>query len=246
MSFGKKLAQGRKEQGLTQKQLALQLNVSDKTISSWENERTYPDITMLIKISDTVNLTLDALLREDNDMVKEIDVAVSERKKYQKWKLIFIGFTIIICLFGALNGAWLLWRNHRFSIIQNYDWSAEVLPDNFSQGGYHIEKNGLQVILRDYQTPETTPYLHFDTKEIPVTVQDGTGSTLVITNKNTFSYYDGAGASIEFNELLEVTDGISKGEKMTATERNHFFNQNREQINRFKNTGLTIYNDLNP
>lgn len=48
MELSEQLKNYRKRESLTQRQLATKLNVSDKTISSWETERTYPDISLLI------------------------------------------------------------------------------------------------------------------------------------------------------------------------------------------------------
>lgn len=48
---------------LTQKELANQLFVSDKTISSWENDRTIPDIYMLEKISNLYQIQMNDLMK---------------------------------------------------------------------------------------------------------------------------------------------------------------------------------------
>ncbi|GEK28624.1 helix-turn-helix domain-containing protein [Furfurilactobacillus siliginis] len=68
MEFGKRLKQARITQGLTQEQVANDLMVTHQTISSWENQKTYPDIITLIKISDYFNISLDVLLKEDSDI----------------------------------------------------------------------------------------------------------------------------------------------------------------------------------
>lgn len=52
----------RVEHNLTQKELADQLFVSDKTISSWENDRTIPDIYMLEKISNLYHMHMNDLM----------------------------------------------------------------------------------------------------------------------------------------------------------------------------------------
>ncbi|HAX02478.1 MAG: hypothetical protein A2Y45_04275 [Tenericutes bacterium GWC2_34_14] len=52
----------RKEHGLTQKDLADLLFVSDKTISSWENDRTVPDIYMLERISKMYHIPMNDLM----------------------------------------------------------------------------------------------------------------------------------------------------------------------------------------
>lgn len=41
----------RKEQGITQEQLAEQFNVSARTISRWETGHNMPDISLLVEIS---------------------------------------------------------------------------------------------------------------------------------------------------------------------------------------------------
>ncbi|KRL01510.1 hypothetical protein FC81_GL001193 [Liquorilactobacillus capillatus DSM 19910] len=61
----------RVQNNFTQEEIAQKLFVSRKTISSWENGRSYPDIKTLIKISDIYQITLDQLLREDELMLKQ-------------------------------------------------------------------------------------------------------------------------------------------------------------------------------
>ena len=65
MEFRKILKEKRKELGLTQEQLAKDLNVSRSAISNWEIGRNYPDIETLITISNVFNIPLDYLLNED-------------------------------------------------------------------------------------------------------------------------------------------------------------------------------------
>lgn len=60
---GKLIAQLRKQQGLTQQQLADQLYLSNKTISKWESGAGSPDISNLPLLADALGTTVDALLR---------------------------------------------------------------------------------------------------------------------------------------------------------------------------------------
>lgn len=62
----------RKEQKLTQDQLAEKIFVSKKTISNWENGRTTPDIESLIRIAHLFELSLDSLLLEGTNIVEDI------------------------------------------------------------------------------------------------------------------------------------------------------------------------------
>lgn len=65
MNFSQKLKQCRNKQGLTQAEVADQLHVSRKTISGWENCRSYPDPNSLIQLSDIYNVPIDDLLRDE-------------------------------------------------------------------------------------------------------------------------------------------------------------------------------------
>ena len=57
-TFGKRLAAARNAQGLTQEDLARTLDVARNTISSWERDRTMPDVEMLRRISEVLNCDL--------------------------------------------------------------------------------------------------------------------------------------------------------------------------------------------
>lgn len=63
LSLGAFIATLRKEKGLTQKQLAEMLSVSDKTVSHWEREESSPDISLIPVIADIFGITTDELLR---------------------------------------------------------------------------------------------------------------------------------------------------------------------------------------
>ena len=99
MEIGNIIKSYRKNKNITQKELGSILHVSDKTVSSWENNRTYPDISILIELSDRLNMSLDQLLKGDEQMVKQIDRDVKLKKVY-KLSLILIFILIISgCLF---------------------------------------------------------------------------------------------------------------------------------------------------
>ena len=68
MNIGSKIKTARNEAGLTQENAAELLGVSRQTVSNWENEKSYPDIVSVIKMSDIYNVSLDRLLKEDGNM----------------------------------------------------------------------------------------------------------------------------------------------------------------------------------
>ena len=53
---------------LTQEQVAEILGVSRQTISNWENEKSYPDIISVIKMSECYEVSLDYLLKGEQKM----------------------------------------------------------------------------------------------------------------------------------------------------------------------------------
>ena len=61
--FGQFIAQLRKEKGLTQKDLAEKLFVSDKAVSKWETGMHLPDITVLTPLADILGVSVTELLQ---------------------------------------------------------------------------------------------------------------------------------------------------------------------------------------
>ena len=64
---GKYISDNRKKKGLSQKELADKLHITDKAISKWERGLSFPDISMLIPISEVLDITLYDLLTGGND-----------------------------------------------------------------------------------------------------------------------------------------------------------------------------------
>lgn len=68
MTFGEKLYQLRKAQGLSQEALAEKLHTSRQAISKWENDNGYPETEKIILISRLFQISLDDLLMEEREM----------------------------------------------------------------------------------------------------------------------------------------------------------------------------------
>lgn len=63
--IGERISLLRKGRGMTQKQLAEQLNVSDKAVSRWERGASAPDLSLIPELADLFGITCDELLRGD-------------------------------------------------------------------------------------------------------------------------------------------------------------------------------------
>ena len=101
MGFSEKVQKLRKENNMSQEQLALQLNVSRQAISKWEMG-TIPDIKNVVKISSFFDCSLDYLMSEDDDNEdSEYDEKKGKNfspKKNLKYRDIFVivGMTVPI------------------------------------------------------------------------------------------------------------------------------------------------------
>lgn len=77
-TLNERIKQLRKDKGLTQSQLADQLGVTDKAVSKWEVGEANPDISLLVKISQVFNVTIDYLLTgkvEETISLDDMDAA---------------------------------------------------------------------------------------------------------------------------------------------------------------------------
>lgn len=66
MNHGERISKLRQSKNITQKELASKLYVTDKTISSWESNRTEPSLEMIIKLSEILECSDSYLLYGDN------------------------------------------------------------------------------------------------------------------------------------------------------------------------------------
>lgn len=123
MKIGNFIADMRRKQGLTQKQLADQINVTDKTVSKWETGYRLPDASILLELSSVLKIDVNELLAgekfiseefsseeyvkktESNivNLVKELN-EVDKKKKSRSIGTIF-GIILIGIAFLALLGS---------------------------------------------------------------------------------------------------------------------------------------------
>lgn len=60
---GRFISECRKEKGFTQKELAEKLSVTDKAVSKWETGRSAPDISLLMSLSEILDVTVTEILQ---------------------------------------------------------------------------------------------------------------------------------------------------------------------------------------
>lgn len=116
--IGSFIAALRKEQGLTQEQLAEKLGVSNRSVSRWENGNTLPDLSLMQSICDHTGVTISELLsgaRQDPAADRKdgilLVLALWEREKLAKIRTLNLWFALgIISLLTAVGLSGMLSR----------------------------------------------------------------------------------------------------------------------------------------
>ncbi|MBP3427544.1 MAG: helix-turn-helix transcriptional regulator [Clostridia bacterium] len=83
----------RREKGLTQEQLAEQLNVSARTISRWETGSNMPDISLLIEIAEFYDVSIPEIVsgeRKDEPMTEETRNTALSLSEYSESEKTFL------------------------------------------------------------------------------------------------------------------------------------------------------------
>ncbi|MFD1410654.1 helix-turn-helix domain-containing protein [Lapidilactobacillus gannanensis] len=97
--IGQRIKQARNDKNLTQQELAERINISRSAVSNWESGRNYPDLDSIVLLSDSLNLSLDQLLREDATMVKKVSLEQRKGKKRKIYLRILLPLFIILLIF---------------------------------------------------------------------------------------------------------------------------------------------------
>ena len=139
--IGRFIADLRKEQSMTQKELAQRLSVSDKTVSKWETGRGLPEISIMENLCRTLNISINELLSGERldvsayrEKAEENITELMGRKSYKKVALHmvisaipFLGSFLMIPL--AVEKI-----NEPMLIPVNLFWSILLIVGNFVAG----------------------------------------------------------------------------------------------------------------
>jgi transcriptional regulator with XRE-family HTH domain len=78
-TIGNRISQSRKEKAITQEEMAERLGVTPQAVSKWENDISYPDILLLPKIAEILDVSVDVLL--SGEAKKETRILPKEQRK---------------------------------------------------------------------------------------------------------------------------------------------------------------------
>ena len=103
-AIGGYIARKRKEQNLTQEQLAQQLGVSNKTISKWENGTCMPDYSIIQRLCEVIHVSLPELMDGEDAADSSVRVYDDEQildllrrtQELERQKGVLCGFVLIV------------------------------------------------------------------------------------------------------------------------------------------------------
>ena len=175
-AFGRFLAQLRREKGMTQKELAATLYVSDKAVSKWERGQSVPDISLLVPLAEQLNTTVAELLqgrrveeerrftREETEELirKALTFSAEPPERRQARTRKYLPVYVICCVLGVAGALALLIIGVVFGVVYGayaMFWMAETLPRyydenricNFAQGAFHIHIPGVYYNNRNWK-----------------------------------------------------------------------------------------------
>lgn len=104
MIFSERIKQEREKRGWSQTELAEKMYVSRQSVSKWETGKNYPSIEVIIDLSDLFGITIDELLRSDEEL-KEKVIQDSKQLKHPRLKDFFDSIFLlgVILLVGKIG-----------------------------------------------------------------------------------------------------------------------------------------------
>lgn len=107
--IGQLIKQIRKNNHLTQKDLALKYNITYQAVSKWENGKNIPDISLLKQICDDFNIDINSFLNGDyvasnEKMVKQDNESKTKTSSMKKKRVVLLVLTLVIVLISFVVG----------------------------------------------------------------------------------------------------------------------------------------------
>ena len=130
------IAELRREKGMTQAELAAKMGVTDKAVSKWERDLSFPDVNTIPKLAGLFHVTVDELMKVKTDTkedipnkdisgmvdlaLKGVSLAMGSKPDMQS-----------VCW----ESAWPVWRLHNFlqRKMKTGDAGNRIIPIDFSK-----------------------------------------------------------------------------------------------------------------
>lgn len=84
MSIGERIAELRKQQNISQGQLASALDISRQAVSKWENDQSVPDALNMIRLADVLDTDIEYLSTGRRNFGRRPPVVITDTKVVEK------------------------------------------------------------------------------------------------------------------------------------------------------------------
>lgn len=134
IKIGKFIAQKRKKLGLTQKQLAEKLGMSDKSISKWERGICLPDVSIYIELCNILEISINEFLageeikeeqivqKSEENIIGITSESKNEKKRLNKIiRVLILALSVLIIIFIVISA---YASYHWFSTVDGNDTKA--------------------------------------------------------------------------------------------------------------------------
>lgn len=163
MAFSQKLQGYRKAEKLSQEELAHRLGVSRQSVSKWEQGLSFPETEKLIELSSLMNVSIDALLKEDTKLK-----AAATPGNHAVWRRWLIPVLIVLLIAAAVT---IVAIAGRLDALSNTlaEYSAEREATDMAKGDLAEEAETLSEDSEADETAETEEQtgLALDTLGLP-------------------------------------------------------------------------------
>ncbi|RGT70920.1 helix-turn-helix transcriptional regulator [Mediterraneibacter massiliensis] len=235
MTVAEMIKQTRAESNMTQEEYGLKFGVTRQTVSSWENERSLPDLQMLIDICNTYHVSLDKLLNEDKEFVEKIDF-------YSKYKkgIKILGMCLAAC-FLIFAVIFINWKITEGNMNQTFKTKVEQLGFVKEKQIYELERDDVC-----YQLPnQKLPFLKKD-----FYVKNSYADFRMGDTEISITIYDGSEFEVQLNHYRNIKGTIGKTDKIQIKENalndteKKFYEENKETIEQVLSRLLEIHKSV--
>ena len=209
MKFCEKIIKLRKEQGLSQEEFGMKINVSRQTISKWEAEQALPDYESLKQISEVFGVSVDCLLDDNTDNLKQTTKKSRGIKTLNFKKVLALSLIVI----ATLTVAYLVYSTYKFILLLGHHNRVQAIPDYESYSEKIVTKSSdknqgfgeLESI--HYLSVNENIYFFVGYDNLKMDLGQRTIGQVVFANSNTNQYY-----SLMYDEKLQkfVEDELFK------------------------------------
>lgn len=234
MTVAEMIKKTRTEANMTQEEYGAKFGVSRQTVSSWENERSLPDLQMLIDICNTYHVSLDKLLNEDKEFVEKIDFSFKYKKGIRLVGMCLLSGLLIFAII------FINWKITEKNMNQAFEVNAEKL--GFIKGElYELEKDNVRYRLPNQKLPFLKKDFH---------VKNSYADFIIADTEISIVIYDDEDFTIEFNHFRSIKGCFDKNEHIEIKENtlnekeNIFYDENEGMIGNVLKKLLAIHKNV--